>query len=117
MPRTWSQLALSLSILLIFDGACSRSPFSEPEASLDSFKLYSSDFESNSDGELKAALLEVINSSSFSLDCAFSQLAETDVMNAIVAKHNSGIKVRIGFDEDSKTSDPGSLALAAAGLI
>ena len=117
MPRKWFQLTLSLSMLLIFDGACSRSPFSEPEASLDSFKLYFSDFESNSDGGLKTALLEVINSSSFSLDCAFSQLVETDVIHAIVAKHNSGIKVRIGFDEDSKTSDSGSVALAAAGLV
>jgi hypothetical protein len=97
--------------------SCRNNPFAPPESSIEGFNLYTSDFTAQDDGGMKAALLEVINGSKATLQCAFSALTLTDISSAIIARSQAGVKVKVAFDADVRDSDTGSLALQASGAF
>ncbi len=103
-----------LVALLGISLACRSNPFAPPESSIEGFNLYTTDFAAQDDGGMKAALLEVINSSRATLYCAFSALAASDVTQALIERRRAGIRVQVAFDSDIRQSDAGSLALQAS---
>jgi hypothetical protein len=95
--------------------SCGSNPFGDTKKSIEDFSIYTTDFATQSDGGMKAALLDVVNGSRATLNCAFSALTLNEVTEALIARVRSGVQVRVAFDSDQKSNDAGSLALQASG--
>ena len=114
MLRLRRKIIVSCLSLLI---ACRSNPFGDTGKTIEEFQLYTTDFTAQTDGGMKAALLDVIGGSKVTLNCAFSALTLTDVTEALVQRARAGVQVKIAFDGDVRTNDPGSLALQASGAF
>jgi hypothetical protein len=97
--------------------ACRSNPFGDTDKTIEEFNLYTTDFAAQTDGGMKNALLEVVGGARVTLNCAFSALTLTDVTDAVINRARSGVQVKIAFDGDVRTNDPGSLALQASGAF
>jgi len=97
--------------------ACRSNPFGDTDKTIEEFNLYTTDFAAQTDGGMKTALLEVIGGARVTLNCAFSALTLTDVTDAVINRARGGVQVKIAFDGDVRTNDPGSLALQASGAF
>lgn len=114
MPRLRQIIIVSLVAGLV---ACRSNPFGDTDKTIEEFNLYTTDFAAQNDGGMKAALLQVIEGSRVTLNCAFSALTLSDVTNALINRARSGVQVKIAFDGDVRSNDPGSLALQASGAF
>ncbi len=113
---------LRLRVILIVSllgalGACRSNPFGDTDKTIEEFQLYTTDFAAQNDGGMKSALLEVIEGSKVTLNCAFSALTLSDVTNSLINRARAGVQVKIAFDGDVRTNDPGSLSLQASGAF
>lgn len=109
----WPTL-ISLCVSL---AACRSNPLGDTQKPNEDFHIYVSDFTARSDGGMTVALVEVINASSATLDCAFSRLTLPAITDLLIAKAQAGVRVRIAFDADAETSDPGSTTLRNSGAF
>lgn len=108
--------AIFLALLLDL-AACRNNPFGNTPKPNEDFQIYLSDFSAETDGGMRGALLDVISSGMATLDCAFSSLTLPEIPSLLIAKVRLGIKVRVAFDADVETSDPGSIALRNSGAF
>lgn len=106
----------SIIVALLFVAfSCRSNPFGDTQKSFEDFSLYTTDFQAQTDGGMKDALLEVINGSRATLHCAFSALTLNEVTNALVSRSRAGVAVKVAFDADVQSSDYGALALQNSG--
>ncbi|AFM12587.1 lamin tail domain-containing protein [Turneriella parva] len=97
--------------------SCRSNPFGDTDKTIEEFNLYTTDFAAQNDGGMKAALLDVIGGSRVTLNCAFSALTLSDVTSALIDRARGGVQVKVAFDGDVRSNDPGSLALQASGAF
>ena len=93
---------LTLGILVL---SCGPNPFGTPEASNDGFRIFSNDFQNQSDNGMAAELTKVIRSAKVTLDCSFARITRSDIADAIIERAGSGVVVRVGLDFDEADGD------------
>ncbi len=71
----------------------------------------------NGDVNLRERLIAYINRATFSLDCAFYSFSDPPVTDALIAKWNSGVKIRLILDAESGQSQADRLRILGVPVI